>query len=245
MLDRIGNLYLRLLVRLVEFSARSAKGLVTLVALLTTVFLYYTATHLTLDTDPTEMLDPELNFRKLEEDLLKAFPQLSDLIVVVIDGDSAGDADIASQKLIARLKQETNTLESIYDPEQTSFFSKNGLLYLDKKELLQLSDRLIEAAPFLGTLAQDPSLRGLFNVLGRALDENLSPDYRARLQKMLNSISGIAEALSIGHQLKQSWHGQFIEGTLAQGNDRRHFILIKPKFDYTSLQPGHDAIDTV
>lgn len=233
------------MVRLVEFSARNAKGLVAIVLLLTAVFLYYTATHLSLDTDPNQMLDPQLRFRQLEEDMQKAFPQFSDLIVVVIEGDSAGHADSASQKLIARLKQETKALESIYDPEQTSFFSQNGLLYLDKKELLQLSDRLTEAAPFLGTLAQDPSLRGLFTVLGRALDENLSPDYRTRLKNMLDSISGIAEALSAGRLLKQSWRGQFIEGTMAQGNDRRHFILIKPKFDYSSMQPGREGINTV
>jgi len=163
----------------------------------------------------------------------------------VIDGDSADNANAASQKLIARLKQEKTTLESIYDPEQTSFFSQNGLLYLDKRELLQLSDRLTEAAPFIGTLAQDPSLRGLFTVLGRALDENLSADYRARLKTMLDSISGIAEAQLAGRQVKQSWRGQFIEGTLAQGNDRRHFILIKPKFDYSSMQSGQEGINTV
>ncbi|HVS26295.1 MAG TPA: MMPL family transporter [Burkholderiales bacterium] len=245
MLDSFGNQYRRVVVRLVEFSARNAKGLVAIVLLLTAVFLYYTATHLSLDTDPNQMLDPQLRFRQLEEDMQKAFPQFSDLIVVVIEGDSAGHADSASQKLIARLKQETKALESIYDPEQTSFFSQNGLLYLDKKELLQLSDRLTEAAPFLGTLAQDPSLRGLFTVLGRALDENLSPDYRTRLKNMLDSISGIAEALSAGRLLKQSWRGQFIEGTMAQGNDRRHFILIKPKFDYSSMQPGREGINTV
>ena len=245
MLDSFGNQYRRVVVRLVEFSARAAKGLVAIVLLLTAVFLYYTATYLSLDTDLSKMLDPQLRFRQLQVDMRKAFPQFSDLIVVVIDGDNADNANAASQKLMARLKQEKTTLESIYDPEQTSFFSQNGLLYLDKMELLQLSDHLTEAAPFLGTLAQDPSLRGLFTVLGRALDENLSADYRARLKTMLDSISGIAEALSAGRQVKQSWRGQFIEGKLSQGNDRRHFILIKPKFDYSSMQSGQEGTNTV
>lgn len=245
MLDSFGNQYRRVVVRLVVFSARAAKGLVAIVLLLTAVFLYYAATYLSLDTDLSKMLDPQLRFRQLEADMRKAFPQFSDLIVVVIDGDSADNANAASQKLIARLKQEKTTLESIYDPEQTSFFSQNGLLYLDKRELLQLSDRLTEAAPFIGTLAQDPSLRGLFTVLGRALDENLSPDYRTRLKNMLDSISRIAEAQLAGRQVKQSWRGQFIEGKMAQGNDRRHFILIKPKFDYSSMQSGQEGTNTV
>ena len=245
MLDAAGNNYRRAVVGLVEFSARFARWVVGGTALLTVVFFYYALTHISLDTNPSDMLDPELQFRKLEKNLDKAFPQFSNVIVVMIEGESASQADAASQKLIARLNQEKKTIESVYDPEQTSFFSQNGLLYLDKKELLQLSDRLTEAAPFLGTLAQDPSLRGLFTVLGRALDENLSADYRARLKKMLDSVSRIAEAQLAGRQIKQSWRGQFTEGTLAQGNDLRHFILVKPKFDYSLMQPGQKGIETV
>ena len=245
MLDAVGNIYLLAVVRLVELCARFARWVVGGTALLTVVFFYYALTHTSLSSDPNDMLDPELHYRQLEAGMQKAFPQFSDLIVVVIEGDSADNADAASQKLIARLKQEKATLESIYDPEQTSFFSQNGLLYLDKRELLQLSDRLIEAAPFLGTLAHDPSLSGLSTLIGRALDENLSPDYLTRMKKMLDSISGIIDAQLAGRRTKLAWRNQFVEGTMAQGNDRRHFILIKPKFDYTSMQPGKKGIDTV
>ncbi len=245
MLDAAGNKYLFAVVRLVELSARFARWVVGGTALLTVVFFYYALTHTSLDTDPNEMLDPALHYRQLEADMQKAFPQFSDVIVAVVEGDNADRANEASQKLIARLEQEKETLESIYDPEQTSFFSKNGLLYLDKNELLQLSDRLTEAAPFLGTLAHDPSLSGLFTLISRALDENLSPDYRGRLKKTLDSISGIIDAQLAGRQIKLSWRNQFVEGAMAQGGDTRHFILVKPVFDYTSMQPGKKGIDTV
>ncbi|MGH8751508.1 MAG: MMPL family transporter [Burkholderiales bacterium] len=245
MLSSFGNRYRLALVWLVGVCARYARWVVGGTALLTVFFFYYALTHTSLDTDPNQMLDPALHYRQLEEEMKKAFPQFSDLIVVVIEAESADLANAASQKLIERLRQEKTSLESVYDPEQTDFFSRNGLLYLDKKELLQLSDHLTEAAPFLGTLAQDPSLRGLFTVIGRALDENLSPDYRTRLIKMLDSISGIAQARLAGRQVKQSWRGQFIEGTLAQGSDLRHFILVKPKFDYSSLQPGELGTEAV
>jgi len=241
----VGNSYRRAVVRLVEYSARYARWVVSGVALLTVVFAYYAVTHTVLDTDPSEMLDPNLQFRKLEDELQKAFPQNSDVILVVIEGKSPEQADAAAQALITQLKNEKKVIESVYDPEQTGFFSQNGLLYLDKKELLQLSDRLTEAAPFLGTLAQDPSLHGLFTVLDRAFDENLSPDYRGRLKKMLDSISRIAEAQLSGRQLKESWRDLFMEGSLAQGNELRHFILVKPRFDYSLLQPAQQTISTI
>ncbi|HUL41731.1 MAG TPA: MMPL family transporter [Burkholderiales bacterium] len=245
LLALVGHTYRRAIVRIVEFCARFATWVVGSIALLTVVVSYYAITHTVLDTDSSELLDPKLHFRILEDQLEKAFPQNSDVIVVMIDGNTPEQANAASQTLIAQLKREKTDIESVYDPEQTSFFSQNGLLYLDKKELLQLSDRLTEAAPFLGTLAQDPSLRGLFTVIGRALDENLSADYRGRLKKMLDSISRIAEAQLAGQQLKQSWRGLFIEGSLAQGNDLRHFFLVKPKFDYTSMRPGQEAVETI
>lgn len=245
MLDAAGNKYLLAVVRLVELSARFARWVVGGTALLTVVFFYYALTHISIDTDPNEMLDPELHYRQLEADMQKAFPQFADVIVAVVEGDNADRANEASKKLIARLGHEKKTLEWVYDPEQTDFFSKNGLLYLDKNELLQLSDRLTEAAPFLGTLAHDPSLSGLFTLISRALDENLSPDYRGRLKKMLDSISGIIDAQLAGRQITLSWRNQFVEGAMAQGGDTRHFILVKPVFDYTSMQPGKKGVDTV
>jgi hopanoid biosynthesis associated RND transporter like protein HpnN len=244
-LNGFGYQYRLFVVRLAELSSRFARGVVGGTALLTVVFFYFALTHTSLNTDPNEMLDSALHYRQLEEVMQKAFPQFSDLIVVVIESENPDLATAASQKLIARLKQEKGTLESTYDPEQTSFFSQNGLLYLEKQDLLQLSDRLTEAAPFLGTLAHDPSLSGLFTLISRALDENLSPDYRARMKKILDSISGIVEAQLAGRQTKLSWRDQFVEGPLAQGSDNRHFILIKPVFDYTSMQPGEQGINTV
>ena len=111
MLDTAGNIYRRAVVRLVELSARFARWVVGGTALLTVVFFYYALTHISLDTDPSEMLDPKLQFRKLEKDLDKAFPQFSDVIVVMIEGENSSRADAASQNLIARLNLEKATLE--------------------------------------------------------------------------------------------------------------------------------------
>src|SRR5712691_418160 len=104
---------------MVQLSARFARWVVGGTAVLTVVFFYYALTHISLDTDPSDMLDPQLHHRKLEADMQKAFPQFSDVIVAVVEGDNADRANDASQKLITRLKQEKETLEWIYDPEQT------------------------------------------------------------------------------------------------------------------------------
>ena len=50
-------------------------------------------------------------------------------------------------------------------PDGGEFFDRNGPLFLSPAELQKISDKLIEAQPLIGTLARDPSLRGLFDTL--------------------------------------------------------------------------------
>ncbi|MFN3077798.1 MAG: hypothetical protein ABT940_13150, partial [Alphaproteobacteria bacterium] len=56
-------------------------------------------------------------------------------------------------------------------PEGDPFFRRNGLLYLELGEIDALGDRLARVQPFLGSLWQDRSLRGLFELLTLAITE--------------------------------------------------------------------------
>ena len=46
-----------------------------------------------------------------------------------------------------------------------TFFERNGLLFLPPAELQDMSDKLVAAQPLIGSMARDPSLRGLFDAL--------------------------------------------------------------------------------
>ena len=75
------------------------------------------------------------------------------------------------------------------------FFDRNGLLYLKTEELQSLSDQLVAAQPLLGTLAADPSLRGLFNALGLALEGVQRGEAElADLDKPLGAVADATEA---------------------------------------------------
>jgi hypothetical protein len=50
-------------------------------------------------------------------------------------------------------------------PDASPYLRKEGLLLLSKAQLSDLLDRTIDAQPFLGKLAADPTARGLFSVL--------------------------------------------------------------------------------
>ncbi|MEO5573259.1 MAG: MMPL family transporter [Gammaproteobacteria bacterium] len=245
MLESAENSYRKIIIRLVETCARNAAGLLIAVILVTAALFYYALSHLSLDTNTTNMLDARLPFRQLERELERAFPQFTDLVVVVVDANSAQRAENAASSLAEKLKQTQGLTRSIYQPGQDIFFARNGLLYLERKDLWELSDKLAEAAPLMGALAGDASLRGLFSVLGRALEENPGTENSVMLKKIFDEISASAEAQLAGHRQALSWQNQFSGNLQALGNNPRSFILVQPRLDYTSLQPGAAALDTI
>ncbi|MGH8577796.1 MAG: MMPL family transporter, partial [Gammaproteobacteria bacterium] len=132
--------------------------------------------------------------------------------------------------------------ESVYQPGGGPFFAQHGLLYLDRDALWDLDERFAEAEPFLGTMAEDPSLRGLFTMLGRAFGEDLSRDTRAILQKVLDRIS---QAIQSPPEAARpvSWREAWLSESRPAGVPRQSFILVRPHLDFTSLEPADRALD--
>ena len=115
----------------------------------------------------------------------RAFPQNDNLLVIVIDGATADLADRAARRLAERLRAEPELFRYVRQPDGGAFFERNGLLFLPVDELQAMSDQLIAAQPLIGSLARDPSLRGLFDTLtlfverrgnGRSRDRPAQPD---------------------------------------------------------------------
>ena len=114
-----------------------------------------------MDTDLEHLLPNGLAWRQDEAALDRAFPQNDSLIVVVIDATSGDVADRAAGELASRLKAEPDLFRYVRRPDGGAFFDQNGLLFLPVDELQAMSSQLVEAQPLIGTMAHDPSLRGL------------------------------------------------------------------------------------
>ena len=52
-------------------------------------------------------------------------------------------------------------IRTITRPDGGEFFARNGVLFLSVDEVRRDMAQLIKAEPFLGTLAADPTLRGV------------------------------------------------------------------------------------
>lgn len=234
--DHTAVTFQQAVVQLVDGCRRFAKWVVMGVVILTSILLVYTVNNLTLDTNPLNLLDPDLPFRQLDEEFVAAFPELDDLIVIVIDQGTSDAARDAVRQLAGTLSQQPALFSSIYDPAQGEFFDTYGLLYLKPDELWKLDERLSKWQPFLGTMVHDPSLRGLFSMLSLAVGENPNADEQILLAKVFDLLSEAIEAQIAGKPNPSSWKEAMLGDVTPKGDPKRRFLLAKPRLDYSTLE---------
>ena len=122
----------------------------------------YIARSMAINTNTVDMLSADLPFRKADRAMAEAFPRNVDAIVVVVEGDTPELAEAAANALADGFRLRPEVFGPVFDPAGDPFFRHNGLLYLSPDRLEAVVDQLSAAQPFIGALAADPSLRGLF-----------------------------------------------------------------------------------
>jgi uncharacterized protein len=232
----------RLIVGLAEFSRRHSLSVVLGGLLLAALSILYAVNHLEVSTDTDRMFSSSLPWRMQAEELNRDFPQFNELLVAVIDAREPEQADATAAALAAALTQDHAHFRSVRRPDASPFLRKEGLLFLDTKQLTDLTDRTIDAQPFLGQLVADPTARGLFSalsLLGMGVtkgDVDLGP-YLASLEAFHQAM---ADALS-GHPRPLSWQALLGGSELADLAGKYTFVLAQPKLDFGALQPGGAA----
>lgn len=236
----------RLIVGMADFSQRHALG-VTLGGLLFAVLAAFIAvSRLGVSTDTDLMFSPSLAWRQQAEQLNKNFPQFNNLLVAVVDAKEPEEADATAAALADAVAKDHTHFNTVRRPDASPFLRREGLLFLDTKQLSDLMDRTIDAQPFLGQLVADPTARGLFSalsLLGMGVqkgDVDLSP-YLVSLRAFHQSM---AEALG-GHPQPLSWQVLLGGSSLNDLAGKYKFVLVQPKLDYGALQPGGEATDAM
>lgn len=233
----------RLIAALVDLSRRNAAAVAIAVLALALAAGWWAATHLAIDTDLDHMLPANVAWRQSEAALDRAFPENNNLLVVVIDARTPELADRAAHQLTARMRAEPQYFHYVREPDGGPYFEQNGLLFLSVNELQAMSDKLIAAQPLIGSMAQDPSLRGLFDTL--ALFVGNAGKQRDAISRLDPTLAAIGETVDRvlrerGHVAEMSW-GRLMTGRAPDRRELRHFILTVPVLDFAALEPGARA----
>jgi len=216
---------------------RSAVAVLIAIVSLTALAAWYTTTSLTINTSTTDMISAETPFRRNAIEFDAAFPQFKGLIVAVIDAPIPEAAQIAADKLAAALRGKPDLFDRVEQPGRDGYFARNGLLFLDEEALSALADRLAAAEPLLASLAQQPNLSGLFDVLTLALREGRENE---DVGILLDKISGVARAQAEGKPNELSWRE-----LIALGGGNRQIVLAGVALDAESLAPGSEALSEI
>ena len=198
-----------------------------------------------LDSDVSRLFPPDLPWRNTERAMAEAFPQREDLIAIVVDGVTGDVADRAAAALHTALAGRADLFSSVSRPDADAFFRRSAFLFLPEQEVRETMERVIQAQPLLGTLAADPSLRGIATSFGLLLQGVERGDVQlAEVTGPMAALVPPAEAALRGHLRFLDW-GSLFTGRTPGPLELRRFVLAKPRLDFANLSPGAAAGELV
>ncbi|HEV2271860.1 MAG TPA: MMPL family transporter [Steroidobacteraceae bacterium] len=234
-----------LIARLVELSAARAWTVATVAIVLCVAATLYVASNFAMTTDIDNLLSSKLGWRMRQADFDKAFPSDGSNLVVVIDGRTAELSQEAAARLSASLRAQNELFHSVRRPDAGPFWAHEGLLFASSSDVRRSVAQLLKAQPFLGSMAADPSLRGLANTLSLTMQGVTAG--QATPQELRAPIRSLADAfddLLRGKSAFFSWHS-LMGGQKPDRRELRHIILVDPVLDFTQLRPGQLSVDAI
>ncbi len=205
---------------------------------------YYTANHFAINTDINTLISERMDWRQRDVQFDKAFDRDS-TILAVVEAATPELTSSAAAALEAKLKDDKKNFISLQPLGSGEFFEKNGLLFLPKEEVAQITDQFEQAAPLIEIMAGDPSIRGLTG----ALETGLAGVKRGEVKldntaRPFNLIAKTVEDVNTKGTGTFSWRELTSKDGLTD-SDKRAFIEFKPIMDYAALEPGKDATDAI
>lgn len=221
--------------RVVTFATHRPLLILLAALALTIAAIGFAATRFAMTTDAVALISPDVPWRLAERKMDAAFPANGDTILIVVDGRTPELAEAGAAALAAKLATDTAHYHRVTRPDGGDYLAREGLLLGSTKDVEDASRRMIEAQPFLGPLASDPSLRGIAGAIGTMLEGVTRGD--AKLAQIDKPMTVLADALAsrrAGQPTFFSW--QALLGD--KSAPTRRLILVKPVLDFTSLMPG-------
>jgi uncharacterized protein len=233
------------LVAIIGFCTRYAYATIAVSVVISAVATYYSVGHFAINTDVSTLISEDLPWRQREVKFEKSMPNRNENILVVVEAPTPELAALARTALADELASNKNLFRSIVQPGAAPFFTQNGLLFRSKEEVAAITEHLAAAGPLIRVPVVDPSLRGLNQmillVLAGVSEHELTLD---NLAQPFDRAAATVEQVLAGSPAAFSWQ-ELTNGKPSTPGDLRRVIDIKPKLDFTALEPGKRATDAI
>jgi uncharacterized protein len=235
----------RALGRGVAFALRHGRAVVAAILLFSLLGGMSTVRWLGFNVDPNDLFSDDLRFQQMIRSFEEHFPQLTNSLLVVVDADTPERAREAADALAARLRERGDAFTSVYFPGEEDFFERHGLLYQSVDDLDELTLRLAELQPVIGTLASDPSLASLAWVVRTGLEQAPTEGAEVEhLRSVLDHFRRATIAVYDEYPLHVSWESVLLSGTPFDPQTRR-VIVADPILAFDRILAAEPAIEAV
>ena len=196
---------------------------------------------LKVDTNPARMIDPHLKFRQDYQRLAAAFPQLDENFVTLVESSDA-DAMRASARAVEQsYRAHPELFSHVFAPRLSPMFRDYGALWLSSDELSDMAARLKRAGPMLKALAADPTLEGLANLTGGLVRAAATGRAPPMLSRFFNQLGDTVTGAVAGKPVILDWRK--LGGMKEPAPPARYAIIVKPKLDYSAIDPAAAAME--
>ncbi|TPW33936.1 MMPL family transporter [Oecophyllibacter saccharovorans] len=231
----------KLTTRLNNFSLHHALGVVLVFLGLVLGALWVSHDRLGVTTDTDQLFSNSLGWKKRVNTIEKLFPGDKDSLVAVISADTPEEGNESAKQLAAILTRDHRNFNTVSVPADNPYYVQHAFELLPVKTLDGLLNSIIAAQPFLGTLAADPSARGLFSTFdmiatGIEHGQEIPPSFDPALQGMANALTAAAD----GHPYPVSWQ-RLLAGKVSDLGGQYQFVVTHPKRNFSSFEPAAAA----
>ena len=234
-----------LIVNIVQASCRKPWLTILLALIVAMASGAYAVKHFAINTNTDDLISSKLGWRQNQIAFNKAFPDLTQNIIVVIDAPTPELAQLGAEQLEGALAQKPEAIQSVERLDGLPFFQHNALLFLPEAQVQETIDGALGAQPLLATLSADPSLRGLASNMGFVAQG--AQRGAMRLDDIAPLLQAVEDALSkiiAGEQVAFSWR-PLLGGARSGQVDLRRYMMLKPKLDFSALEPGRQVTDAI
>ena len=234
-----------LISRIVALSAAWPWIVVAVVIILCAATARYVMSHFAMTTDTSTLLSPKLSWRVRQAAFDQAFRQDGSNLVVVVDGSTPEASEEAAARLATGLSAQARLFHSVERPDAGPFWAHEGLLFASTGDVKKFISQVLKVQPFLGSMASDPSLRGLADTLSLTMQGVTSGQAPPQeLRTPIRSLADSLEDLLRGRPSLFSWHS-LVSAEATDRHGLRHILLVDPVLDFAQLRPGKLPIDVI
>jgi len=228
--------------RIVDFSRRNAPAVAGLAALLALGGGAFVARRMSIDSDTGKLVDPSLPWQRASADIARQFPQDDHLLLAVVDGDTPEEASDVAASLAQRMAGRPDLFRYVRQPDANPYFRRYGMLFLPENEVQDLTDHLVAAQPFLGTLASDPSVRGVLDAVDLLAQGGLHAAVDpGKIDPAFATVGKAARDALEGRRAPLSWESM-LSGRKASPGSRRHFVLASATLNFGQVEAASQAL---